>query len=180
VRIGHRQRTRGSSWWAPVAMVAVLVAACGGGAESDPIPDTTVLGSVTTVGDQTQTTVPETSPVSPDPDEGSEQGEGAEGEFCQMMEADALRTYDVFDPAIVEEYFTENLVFLSGLEGRVPAEIAADFEVVHRNAVELAALLAEHDYVMTAVPEADLEAMASDEVLEASTRIRDYCGFDLG
>jgi hypothetical protein len=80
----------------------------------------------------------------------------------------------------VEEYFTENLVFLSGLEGRVPAEIAADFEVVHRNAVELAALLAEHDYVMTAVPEAELAAMASDKVLEASTRIRDYCGFDLG
>jgi hypothetical protein len=87
-----------------------------------------------------------------------------------MMEAENLRTYDVFDPAIVEAYFTENLEFLSGLEGRVPGEIADDFEVVHRNAVDL----------MTAVPEEELAAMASDEVLEASTRLRDFCGLDLG
>jgi hypothetical protein len=44
----------------------------------------------------------------------------------------------------------------------------------------LAALLAEYDYVMTAVPEEELAAMASDEVLEASTRLRDFCGLDLG
>lgn len=180
MRIGYRQRVRGWSWWGSLATVAVLVAACGGAAEPDPIPGTTDLESVTSVGDQTQTTIPATTPASPDPEDGAEQGEGAGGEFCQMMAAENLRTYDVFDPAIVEAYFTENLEFLSGMEDRVPGEIAADFEVIHNNAVELAALLAEHDYVMTAVPEAELAAMASDEVLEASTRIRDYCGFDLG
>jgi len=178
MRAGPKRRTRGWGFWGAIAAVAVLLAACGGGAEPDPMPETTDFDSVTTGGDQAQTTVATTTPASADPEDGSERGEGAEGEFCQMMAAEN-RTYDVFDPAVVEAHFTENLEFL-GLEGRVPGEIAADFEVVHHNAVELAALLAEYDYVMTAVPEAELAAMASDEVLEASTRIRDYCGLDLG
>lgn len=180
MRIGYRQRVRGWSWWGSLATVAVLVAACGGAAEPDPIPGSTDLESITSVGDQAQTTVATTTPASPDPEDGSERGEGAEGEFCQMMAAENLQTYDVFDPATVETYFIENLEFLSGLGGRVPSEIADDFEVVHRNSVELAALVAEYNYEIMAVPEAELAAMASDEVLEASTRIGDYCGFDLG
>lgn len=97
-----------------------------------------------------------------------------------MMAAENLQSYDVFDPATVETYFTENLEFLSGMEGRVPSEVADDFELVHRNAVELAGLVADYDYEIVAVPEDELAAMASDEVLEASTRLRDYCGLDLG
>jgi len=180
MRAGPKRRTRGWGLWGSLAAVAVLLAACGGGAESDPMPETTDLESVTTGEDQAQTTVPTTTPTSPDPEDNPDPGEGAEGEFCQMMAAENLQSYDVFDPATVETYFTENLEFLSGLDGRVPGEIADDFEVVHRNAVELAALVAEYNYEIMAVPEEQLAAMASDEVLEASTRIGDFCGLDLG
>ena len=170
----------GIVWGLSASAVALLLASCAGGAEADPAPVTTAPPTVTTLGSPAQASTPTTTPASPEPDEGPDRGGGADGEFCQDLADDNQRSFDVLDPATVETHFTESLVVLAELGRRVPSEIAADFEVVHNNAVELAALLAEYDYEMMSVPEEELAAMTSDEVLQASIRIGDYCGFDLG
>lgn len=158
-------------------VLALTMVACGGEESADTettAPSTGAEASVAEAGPTTTTTAPTTTTTiaSTAGDEGSE--------LCEVLLADleASGTVDVFDPEAFEAGSRESIAGLESIQGTVPPELEESVAVILDAYRDWAALLDEHGWDITAVPEDDprFTALSSEEVVSASETLTDYCG----
>lgn len=162
--------------------LALVGAACGGGSDTTATDDnaapatdaTTAPADVSTTSTAATTTTVEEQRNTPS-------GSGADSEYCTRAQEDqTFEGFNVFSDDLEGE-IERLLAMMAEAEAAAPDEIADDVRTLFNAFRELAALLAEYEYDLMAIPPDDprLTGMDTPELEQAANNVAAYCGIDI-
>lgn len=159
------------------SLLILVVSGCGGDGSGTSTTADQPTSTIATNPESETTASPGTDSTAPPT--GQHEGEGEGTEFCEWILGNVDDDTDFSDPVATEESMTRNLAEAEEFRSNVPDAIAADFEVVFQQMVATKAVLADNGYDLFSIPDGVLEDLATNEMVEASSNISDYCGAGL-